>query len=159
MCRNASCGKSILQKSEIFIQTLSFSDIAFNLFSISQDCSCLRMIHCYDNEAEVSPDFATNIRLIDEIYPKIRIDLVLVRGPLSPELVAQLSHELGIPRVCVSCNPIVFTNFFNCFGFMFFCITELNVSRMSSRRIYLQSVEFGWCTSHYSLNRDFARRI
>mmetsp|Transcript_74677 Transcript_74677/g.199989 ORF Transcript_74677/g.199989 Transcript_74677/m.199989 type:complete len:139 (-) Transcript_74677:150-566(-) len=41
---------------------------------------------------------AENLRVIDRCFPKIVVDLVLVQGTFSPEVVAQVSARLGVPR-------------------------------------------------------------
>jgi amino acid transporter len=48
---------------------------------------------------------AENLRVIDRCFPKIVIDLVLVQGSFTPEIVAQISARLGVPRnfMFISC--------------------------------------------------------
>ena len=38
-----------------------------------------------------------NVKIIDGIYPKLRIDLLLVKGVLNAALVKWLSRELDVP--------------------------------------------------------------
>lgn len=56
------------------------------------------VIHCYEREEEIPADLAEQIRIIDRIYPEIRIDLVLVKGSFGPELIERLSQRLRVPK-------------------------------------------------------------
>ncbi len=56
------------------------------------------VIHCYEREEAIPADLAEQIRIIDRIYPEIRIDLVLVKGSFGPELIERLSRRLGVPK-------------------------------------------------------------
>jgi amino acid transporter len=58
----------------------------------------LRVVHCYEREEEISPHLAGQLKIIDRIYPEIRIDLVLVKGKFGPELIERLSRRLGVPK-------------------------------------------------------------
>ena len=76
---------SVMNKAVLYVRT-------------NEDCSWLRMIHVYDDESKIDPKFNDFIKVIDEMYPKIRIDLVLVKGEFSPILVDELSKTLEIPK-------------------------------------------------------------
>ena len=58
----------------------------------------LRVVHCYENEEEIAPRLADNLKTVDRIYPNIRIDLVLVQGRFGPELIEKLSRRLNVPK-------------------------------------------------------------
>lgn len=59
------------------------------------------MIHCHDDDAgdEELETFRKHVAIIDEMYPKIKIDLVLVNGAFSPAMVLLLSEQLSVPPV------------------------------------------------------------
>mmetsp|Transcript_25734 Transcript_25734/g.61055 ORF Transcript_25734/g.61055 Transcript_25734/m.61055 type:complete len:685 (-) Transcript_25734:331-2385(-) len=59
----------------------------------------LKVIYVYDdlNDPMVK-SLAENLRVVDRCFPKVVIDLVLVEGSFNPELVAQVSKRLGVPR-------------------------------------------------------------
>jgi hypothetical protein len=40
----------------------------------------------------------TNVRILDRMYPKSRISLLIVQGKFGKEAVAKISEQLGIPR-------------------------------------------------------------
>jgi amino acid transporter len=58
----------------------------------------LRVIHCYDEEDNIPPELAQQIAIIDRIYPELKVDLILVKGRFSPELIEQLSQRLNVPK-------------------------------------------------------------
>jgi amino acid transporter len=58
----------------------------------------MRVIHCYDDETTIPPELPQQISIIDRIYPDLKIDLVLVKGRFSPELIEQLSQRLNVPK-------------------------------------------------------------
>jgi len=58
----------------------------------------LKVVHCYEREEEISQELAEHLKTIDRIYPRIRIDLVLLRGRFGPELIEKLSRRLGVPK-------------------------------------------------------------
>lgn len=58
----------------------------------------MKVVHCFENQADISSKLAENLRVIDQIYPKIRIDLVLVKGKFGPELIERLSRRLGVAK-------------------------------------------------------------
>ena len=41
---------------------------------------------------------AENLKTIDHMYPRIRIDLVLVKARFCPELIERLSRRFGVPK-------------------------------------------------------------
>jgi len=64
----------------------------------NEDCAWIRIIHVYDSEANIPPTLITNAHILDECYPKIKIDLVLVPGVFGPEIIDYLSNTLRIPK-------------------------------------------------------------
>ena len=57
----------------------------------------MTMVHCYDQESAVPLDLARKVALLDAIYPKLRIDLLTVRGPFGPDMIRWLASYLNIP--------------------------------------------------------------
>jgi hypothetical protein len=43
-------------------------------------------------------NFELHVKMLDKMYPKMRIDLVLVKGEFGPDLVTRLSEQLGVPK-------------------------------------------------------------
>lgn len=58
----------------------------------------MKVVHCYEREDDIAQKLAENLRVIDQIYPKIKIDLVLVKGKFGPELIEKLSQRMGVPK-------------------------------------------------------------
>jgi len=58
----------------------------------------LKMVHVYDQEANIPPHLEEHIAMLDQTYPKIRIDLVLIRGQFTPLLVENFSKKMNIPK-------------------------------------------------------------
>ncbi|KAF7440164.1 hypothetical protein PC9H_000508 [Pleurotus ostreatus] len=59
--------------------------------------SCVKIIHFTDNEKGMPSELEANARILDEAFPQITIDLVIVYAPFSPVSVATLAHRLNIP--------------------------------------------------------------
>ncbi|KAJ3506729.1 hypothetical protein NLJ89_g6709 [Agrocybe chaxingu] len=64
----------------------------------NEETSYLKIIHFYDQEKEVPSELEANAKILDEAFPEITIDLILVDGFFEPINVAALSHNLGIPQ-------------------------------------------------------------
>ncbi|MEZ4417054.1 MAG: APC family permease [Gemmatimonadota bacterium] len=58
----------------------------------------LKVVHVYDDEGGIPPQLAEHLRLIDHLYPRLRIDFLAVKGRFGPELVEALSSRLGVPK-------------------------------------------------------------
>lgn len=58
----------------------------------------MKVVHCYQDEKEIPVALAANLKTIDHIYPRMRIDLVLVKAPFGPELIERLSRRFGVPK-------------------------------------------------------------
>lgn len=58
----------------------------------------LTVIHCYAREADIPAELSSQLRTIDQIYPALRVDLVLVQGEFGPELIEHLARRLRVPK-------------------------------------------------------------
>lgn len=59
----------------------------------------LKVVHVYRNEEDIDHEKLTEqLRTIDQVYPELRIDLVLVQGKFGPELIEKLSKRMGVPK-------------------------------------------------------------
>src|SRR5262249_42106297 len=65
----------------------------------NETTKCLKIVHCYrPGRPDAIPErLEACCRALDELYPKITIDLELVEAEFSPRAVAALSRRLGIP--------------------------------------------------------------
>ena len=58
----------------------------------------LKVVHVYNDEADIPHGLAEQLKTLDALYPEIRIDFLAVKGRFSPDLVSQLSERLQVPR-------------------------------------------------------------
>jgi amino acid transporter len=58
----------------------------------------LTVVRCYEEESEIPSQLAANLKILHRIYPRLRLDLVLVKGRFGPELIERLSRRLGVPK-------------------------------------------------------------
>jgi amino acid transporter len=61
----------------------------------------LKVVHVYDQVREIPPELAEHLRVIDHLYPDLRIDFVAVRGKFGPTLVEALARRFGVPKNCM----------------------------------------------------------
>jgi len=64
----------------------------------NEQTSRLVVVHVYEDEREIPPELAGQLKVIDHLYPQLRVDFVAVRGSFGPELVEALSRRLGVPK-------------------------------------------------------------
>jgi hypothetical protein len=64
----------------------------------NEQTSRLKVVHVYEDEDEIPPHLAGELKLIDRLYPQLRIDFVAVKGEFGPELVEALSQRLRVPK-------------------------------------------------------------
>jgi amino acid transporter len=58
----------------------------------------LRIVHVYSTEDAIPPRLRENVKILDEMYPKHRIDLGLVQGTFNPALVEKLAEVFNVPK-------------------------------------------------------------
>jgi hypothetical protein len=58
----------------------------------------MKVIHVYQDEAQIPPDLATHLSTIDHLYPQLRIDFLAVKGEFGPPMIEALSRHLGVPK-------------------------------------------------------------
>ncbi|KAF7375410.1 Aaap amino acid permease [Mycena sanguinolenta] len=63
----------------------------------NEETSCVKIVHFYDEENDVPSELEANAKILDEAFPEITIDLIIVHGMFSPANVASLAHRLQIP--------------------------------------------------------------
>ncbi|KXN87169.1 hypothetical protein AN958_09133, partial [Leucoagaricus sp. SymC.cos] len=63
----------------------------------NEETSCLKIVHLLDEEKEAPSELEANIQILDEAFPELTIDLLLVPGLFEPKAVAALSHNLNVP--------------------------------------------------------------
>ncbi|CAO3664430.1 unnamed protein product [Umbelopsis ramanniana] len=57
----------------------------------------IKIIHLYQSLEDIPKHFEANHSILDEIYPKIQIDLLFIQGTFNPITVDAISRQLEIP--------------------------------------------------------------
>jgi len=65
----------------------------------NEETSCLKIVHFHDGKQKGSPsEMEANAKILDEAFPEVTIDLILVEDSFTPSNVAALAHQLQVPR-------------------------------------------------------------
>ncbi|KAI9280283.1 amino acid permease-domain-containing protein [Umbelopsis sp. AD052] len=57
----------------------------------------IKIVHLYESLEDIPKHFEANHSILDEIYPKIQIDLIFIQGIFNPSTVDAISRQLEIP--------------------------------------------------------------
>lgn len=84
----------------------------------NEDAGVIKFIHFYENLEDIPEDLEKNHRMLDEVYPKIQIDLIFVLGEYSPATVDAVSRQLEISKaqMFMACPGDNFKHAFGDFG-------------------------------------------
>jgi len=65
----------------------------------------LKIVHVYENESEMLNKLVQNVKVLDQIYPKMRLDFVGIKGKFSVEMIDTISQTLQVPKnlIFISC--------------------------------------------------------
>ncbi|KAJ7291814.1 AAAP amino acid permease [Mycena rebaudengoi] len=63
----------------------------------NEETSCLKIVHFTDEETGVPSELEANAKILDEAFPEITIDLIIVQGAFTPSNVISLAGRLKIP--------------------------------------------------------------
>lgn len=65
----------------------------------------VKIIHIYEEESEMLNNFIQNVKFMDKVYPKMKIDFVGVKGVFSPETIDEISKIYNVPKnlIFISC--------------------------------------------------------
>ena len=58
----------------------------------------VRVVHVYKKSKDVPEHLKRNLELLDEVYPEIRIELVLAQGTFDPETIQEISKRYRVPQ-------------------------------------------------------------
>jgi amino acid transporter len=64
----------------------------------NEQTNWVQIVHVYQQREQIPPRLQQNVQMLDEAYPKMRIDLVLVRGEFGPTMIEKLQHRLHVPK-------------------------------------------------------------
>ncbi|CAF0905301.1 unnamed protein product [Didymodactylos carnosus] len=76
---------SVLNKGVLYVRSNELTD-------------WLQIIHLYKTEEEIPINLIDNVKFIDKQYPKLCIDLVLIKGEFNPLTIQKISDELQVPK-------------------------------------------------------------
>ena len=78
----------------------------------NEDCAHIRVVHVYEQQHRIPKKLLRNVAVLDEAYPKVKIDLILVRGVFGPEIINYLSDQLSIPKnlMFITCPKEAFSH-------------------------------------------------
>jgi len=64
----------------------------------NEQTSWIRFVHVFEEEHLIPPNLQRNIEFLDHCYPKLRLDLITVRGTFNPTTVEKIAQQLNIPK-------------------------------------------------------------
>ncbi|KAJ7508836.1 amino acid permease-domain-containing protein [Mycena galericulata] len=63
----------------------------------NEETSCIKIVHFCDEEHGIPSELEANAKILDEAFPEITIDLIIVQDAFAPASVTSLAHRLKIP--------------------------------------------------------------
>ncbi|KAI8088022.1 amino acid permease-domain-containing protein [Gilbertella persicaria] len=64
----------------------------------NEDTGHVKFIHLYRHLNDIPENLETHHRMLDEMYPKIQIDLIFIQGEFTPATVDAISRQISIPK-------------------------------------------------------------
>ncbi|CEP18733.1 hypothetical protein [Parasitella parasitica] len=64
----------------------------------NEDAGQIKFIHLYQNASSIPENLEAHHRMLDEIYPKIQIDLMFIQSDFNPATVDAISRQLNISK-------------------------------------------------------------
>ncbi|KAF9934937.1 hypothetical protein BGZ67_003625 [Mortierella alpina] len=58
----------------------------------------IRLVHIYRRAEDIPKRLEANHRFLDELYPKIQIDLIFIQGTFDPDTIHAISQHLNVPK-------------------------------------------------------------
>eukprot|EP00927_Polykrikos_kofoidii_P078786 TRINITY_DN7559_c0_g1_i1.p1 TRINITY_DN7559_c0_g1~~TRINITY_DN7559_c0_g1_i1.p1 ORF type:complete len:785 (-),score=110.90 TRINITY_DN7559_c0_g1_i1:64-2370(-) len=82
-----------------FTKKANLSEInrALQYIDDNEEARWVRIVHVYTNDSQIPAKLLEYVQLLDCIYPKTRIDCVLVKGEFSPGTVQWISKRVSVP--------------------------------------------------------------
>jgi amino acid transporter len=75
----------------------SLNDAAHYVLTNEQTKS-LVVCHVYKNKDDIPKSLTEQVKIIDQIYPRLKIDLVLAKGEFGPGIIENIAHRLSITK-------------------------------------------------------------
>jgi hypothetical protein len=83
---------------------LSQLNRALQYIEDNEEARCVRVVHVHA-ETDPTPHYLIEcVRLLDCVYPKMRLDCILVPGEFGPALIEHLANSLDVPVNCMFIN-------------------------------------------------------
>eukprot|EP00927_Polykrikos_kofoidii_P066059 TRINITY_DN61721_c0_g1_i1.p1 TRINITY_DN61721_c0_g1~~TRINITY_DN61721_c0_g1_i1.p1 ORF type:complete len:778 (+),score=98.37 TRINITY_DN61721_c0_g1_i1:81-2414(+) len=70
---------------------------ALRYIEVNEEARWVHIVHVYTDEELIPPKLLEYVQLLDCVYPKTRIDCVLVRGEFNPSVVQWISSHVQVP--------------------------------------------------------------
>lgn len=83
---------------------LSQINLALQYIEVNEEARWVRVVHVYSSEDKIPDKLLEYVQLLDCVYPKIRIDCILVKGEFSPAVVQWISKRVQVPVNCMFIN-------------------------------------------------------
>merc|ERR1712151_1176816 len=83
---------------------LSQINMALQYIEDNEEARWVRVVHVYPNEAQIPTNLLEYVQVLDCVYPKTRIDSVLVKGEFGPAIVKYFAKRIGVPVNCMFIN-------------------------------------------------------
>ncbi|KAI8368451.1 amino acid permease-domain-containing protein [Choanephora cucurbitarum] len=64
----------------------------------NEDSGHVKFIHLYQRHHDIPENLESHHRMLDEMYPKIQIDLIFLQGEFTPATVDAISRQIDIPK-------------------------------------------------------------
>jgi len=64
----------------------------------NEQTSHLKVIHVYEHESDIPSHLAEQLKMIDHLYPELRVDFVAVQGAFTPQIIEAISRRYDIPK-------------------------------------------------------------
>lgn len=64
----------------------------------NEETNNMKVIHVFSDEKDIPSDLASHLKMIDKLYPQLRIDFFAVKGTFDISLIEHLSKLLNIPK-------------------------------------------------------------
>jgi len=84
----------------------------------NESTSRLTVVHAFEDDKDIPSNLKRNVEFLDHLYPKIRVNLLLVRGTFSPRLTDYVAKTLNVPKnyMFMACPNSKFQNNIGEFG-------------------------------------------
>lgn len=64
----------------------------------NEETNNLKIVHLYEDEEKIPVNLEREISVIDQLYPQLKIDFLLVKGSFNADTIENLSQRLKVPK-------------------------------------------------------------